>query len=97
MTKEKVTDLEKFALEQIVRPYQNLLGIEERAEKLPYTLNELATMLGQNTIWSNSVLERIFRCAFYFPNYVVHPLVNVVRDYRPGLGIESDNVPQDTI
>jgi hypothetical protein len=81
MTK-RITDLEKFALEQIWRPYQNhiSLGIEKRLEALPMSIEETAVKLIQDeTGWSKLVLDRISAIGFRFPYYISHPLVDVVK------------------
>ncbi len=79
---KKITDLEKFALEHIVRPYQDGLGLgfDERVTKLPFTLDELADKLKKNNEWSRMVLDRIRRIKFYFPEYINHRLVQIIKD-----------------
>lgn len=79
----KVTDLEKFALEQIWRPYQTIVGYEKRLECLPVSLENTAESLKQDTYWSRLVLDRLRGMNRHrhitFPSYIQHPLVDVVR------------------
>ncbi|MQB09574.1 hypothetical protein DXT96_06855 [Agrobacterium sp. ICMP 6402] len=86
MTK-RITDLEKFALEQVWRPYQNQDGFafaqEDRFEALPISLEETAKLLiSDESGWSKCVLDRISAIGFTFPSYIYHPLVDVVRTAR---------------
>lgn len=77
---KRVTDLEKFALEEVWRPYQNMLGYEERFERLPLSLEETAKLLITNdTGWAECVLRRISAIGFTFPSYIHHALVDVIR------------------
>lgn len=76
----KVTDLEKFSLEEIWRPYQTMAGVAEgRLTKPPLGLDGTADALSKDTDWSRAVLSRVRDCGFYFPSYVKHPLVDVVK------------------
>jgi hypothetical protein len=77
----KVTDLEKFALEQIFRPYQNMVeGLgEKRLTILPMSLDEVPVFIEKNLEWWKLVRNRIVRCKFYFPSYINHPIVDMVR------------------
>lgn len=74
----KVTDLEKFSLEQIWRPYSGLAGLQRRPDVPPVGLFETSKMLAEDTEWSRHVLERIEACDFYFPPYIQHELVSVL-------------------
>ncbi len=76
----RVTDLDKFALEEVWRPYQNRSGLShgERFESIPVTLEETAQLLSVDSEWSQCVLRRIAAIGFSFPPYVVHPLVDVI-------------------
>lgn len=75
----RVTDLEKFALEQVWRPYQNLIGYEQRLEKLPVSIDETARLLSLNTRWSALVLGRLAAIGISIPYYIKHPLADVIR------------------
>ncbi|OYR25854.1 hypothetical protein [Brucella pseudogrignonensis] len=79
----RITDLEKFALEQIWRPYQNTVGYEKRLERLPVSLEATAESLKQDTYWSGLVLSRLRGMNRHrritFPSYIHHALVDVVR------------------
>lgn len=76
----RVTNLEKFALEEIWRPYQNMVGYESRLKALPKSIDETAEILARGgTEWSRCVLGRIANIGFRFPDYIKHPLVDVVR------------------
>ena len=80
MMPTKVTDLENFALRHIVRPYQSLLDLpEETYLSCPYTLDVLADMLEQDTEWAALVINRARLCKFYFPKYIQHRIVDVIR------------------
>ena len=77
----RVTDLEKFSLEQIWRPYQTLKDLPEgRLTSAPFNLGETARMLQYDTYWSRCVLNRLCGIKPTFPAYIVHPLVDVVKD-----------------
>jgi hypothetical protein len=80
---KKVTDLEKFALEQIVRPYQTMIVADDRhLFVLPYTLDQLLEMLrDKHGDWSDLVLDRIYRCGFWFPPYIQSDLVTFIEIY----------------
>ncbi len=76
---KRVTDLEKFALEEVWRPYQDKMGHDTRLESIPISLEETAKLLvTDETGWSECVLSRIAAIGFTFPSYVQHPLVNVI-------------------
>lgn len=75
----RVTDLEEFALRHVWRPYQNLIGFEDRLERLPMSLEEtVGKLILDDTGWSELVLSRIAAIGFRFPSYVIHPLVNLI-------------------
>ncbi|RVL48443.1 hypothetical protein CN138_08920 [Sinorhizobium meliloti] len=77
---KRITDLEKFALEQVWRPYQNMKGYEKRLEALPMSLEETAKLLiTDETGWAECVLDRIAAVGFTFPSYINHHLVDVIR------------------
>jgi hypothetical protein len=78
MTK-RITDLEEFCLSQVMRPYQTMLGYEERLERLPTSIEQIAAMLAVDCDWSRCVLDRINAIGFTFPSYINHPLVDVVK------------------
>ncbi len=83
---KRVTDLEKFALEEVWRPYQNMMGYEKRLERLPVGLEETARLLRADTTgWSKRVIDRIKNIGVTFPDYIQHPLVDVF-----GGGTKSD-------
>jgi hypothetical protein len=76
----RVTDLEKFSLEQIWWPFQTLAGLSKaRLTSTPYSLDETAQILSEDSQWSECVLGRLSRIKPDFPAYIVHPLVDVVR------------------
>jgi hypothetical protein len=75
----RITDLERFALEEIWRPYQNIAGYEDGLKALPKSIDETAQMLALDTEWSRRVLSRIAAIGFSFPGYIRHLLVDVVR------------------
>jgi len=80
MKKTKITDLEKFTLEHIFRPYQTMIMDENRLEKLPMPLDEVALYADANPEWWDVVHDRIKRIGFYFPNYINHEIVDLVRE-----------------
>ncbi len=83
---KRVTDLEKFALEEVWRPYQNMMGYEKRLERLPVGLEETARLLQADTTgWSKRVIDRIKNIGVTFPDYIQHPLVDLF-----GGGTKSD-------
>lgn len=81
----RVTDLEKFSLEQIWRPYQTLMGFgEPRLMWPPFGLDETARLLSQPSDWSAAVLSRLHAIGVTFPSYIKHPLVDVVKGSAAG-------------
>ena len=80
---KRVTDLDKFALEEVWRPYQTRMGFDRRLEAIPMNLEKTARLLiTDETGWSDLVLSRISACGFWFPDYINHPLADVVRAAR---------------
>ena len=80
---EKITDLEKFALQHIVRPFQTTGGFgDESLKSIPVPLECLCDMLNEETEWSKLVLDRISRIKFRFPGYIKHPLVNIINEIK---------------
>jgi len=76
----RVTDLEKFSLEQIWRPYQTLAGLPEgHMTSAPHNLGDTARMLSEDNEWSRAVIYRLCGVKPTFPAYIVHPLVDVVK------------------
>lgn len=77
----RVTDLEKFSLEQIWRPFQNQepFEFEDRLMSSPYNLGDTTRFLMEDTPWSRCVLDRLKNIGITFPAYIVHPLVDLVR------------------
>lgn len=75
----RVTDLDKFSLQEIWWPFQTIMGYEERLNKPPLSLDDTAVLLAKPSYWSGCVLDRLSRIGVTFPSYVVHPLVDVVR------------------
>lgn len=81
----RITDLEKFALEQIVRPYATYLGYDwkDRVTSLPFSIEIVAEKLKEDTQWACSVIDRLRGVHRHnritFPSYIQHPLVDVVR------------------
>lgn len=81
----KITDLEKFALEQVYRPYSNtLLGRDERWDRLPnhYQLDDVLIHFDENTEWRDLVMNRISRLELTFPTYIQHPLVDYIKKWK---------------
>lgn len=77
---KRITDLEKFALEHVWRPYRDRMGFDARLEVMPRNLEDTAKLLiTDESGWSDLVLDRITAIKFYFPNYIVHPLVDVIK------------------
>ena len=80
----RISDLEKFALEQIVRPYATYLGYDwrDRVTSLPFSIDVVAEKLKEDTQWSRSVIDRLRGVHRHnriaFPSYIQHPLVDVV-------------------
>jgi len=78
----KVTDLEDFALRQLVRPYQSDLGFPYEkgvVVRLPFSLDELADMVEADTEWSRMVRDRVQKYGIYFPSYIKHRLVDILQ------------------
>jgi hypothetical protein len=88
----RVTDLEKFSLEDVWRPYWRSYdrgdlprpvdahGNLVRPAAPPLTLAETAAALRVDDRWSRLVIQRLARCDVEFPEWVRHGLVDVVRD-----------------
>ena len=76
----RVTDLDKFALEEIWRPYQTMKGYERRLERSPMSLTETALeLLHDRTGWAQRVFDRLRGIGVQFPAYVQHSLVDVIK------------------
>lgn len=90
--KIKVTDLEKFVLEQVFRPYQgHLLGHDapqlERLTK-EYNLDIVMYLLDIAPTWAALTMKRIIEIGFEFPEYINHPLVSLIKELQDA---EKDN------
>ena len=91
MSPMRVTDLEKFSLEEVWRPYWptydrgdlprpvNAHGMLERLQVAPASLAATADALQVDDEWSRRVIRRLASCDVEFPPWVLHPLVDVVR------------------
>ena len=80
----RVTDLEKFALEEIWRPYwPSYPGYVEgtRCLSLPMGLEATARELlsPADAAWRDMVINRLSRIGVTLPEYVQHVLVRVVK------------------
>ena len=74
-------NLEKLALEQLVRPYQNLKwGKDTRFESLPISMDELTSLLSEINEWSDVVLHRFSRIGVQVPNYIHHDLIDFLKN-----------------
>ena len=77
----KITDLEEFALDHIVRPYQTIGGFgDKRISAVPCSLEKLCDMLNQDVAWAKMVMYRMSRIKFKVPGYVKHPLADIIRE-----------------
>ena len=76
---KKVTDLEKFALEHIFRPYQNMIGYEKYLDKLPMSIDEIPNLMTDEPDWAKCVLDRIHAIGFKFPTYINHNIVRIIK------------------
>jgi len=93
--KVKVTDLEKFAYEDVWRPYwpahpdagprDFASGTPETYEKrfgrggLKHTLMQTLTLLEENREYRHLVVGRLSAIGVQFPDYVKHPLVDAIK------------------
>lgn len=76
----RVTDLDKFALEEIWRPYQTMKGYERRLERSPMSLTCTAAELANDTTgWADRVFNRLRGIGVRFPSYVKNELVDVIK------------------
>ena len=73
--KRKVTDLEEFALYHIYKPYQSM--VSKRV-----TLSNAVGMLILDPVWAKCVMDRINEIGFYFPQYIIHSLVDFIQEYQ---------------
>jgi hypothetical protein len=87
----KIVDLEKFCLEHIYWPYQDMImtvtdsiGREDTLKCLNHSFNldNSVDVMKKNTVWAELVLDRINRMRVYFPDYIQHPIVELIREYR---------------
>lgn len=77
--RQKITDLEKFALEEIFRPYQTMLDFgEKRLKKLPIPLDKIPNFISNHQEWWKLVKARITPMDVYFPDYIHHELVDFI-------------------
>lgn len=79
---KRITDLDKFAKEEIYLPFQTLIPLP-RNETEPYLVWAMRA-LEDNSPWKRTVLNRITRIGFYFPEYIKHPLVDHIRAVEKG-------------
>jgi len=79
---EEIIDADKFVLEQVFRPYQNILGVEKTFEKQPFTNEKTIEMLKEDTEWSRAVINRIKRCNFICNKWVNHPVINYLHKLK---------------
>jgi len=81
----KVTDFEKFVLEQVYRPYWNKLFNTDvkRLERLSkdYGLDSVLDLFVGNPEWEKLVMGRIKSLNFTFPEYIDHPLVDYIKNW----------------
>lgn len=84
----RVTDLEKFALEQIWWPYSSTSALPQnhRFDRLPMSLEDTALLLDEGSHWSSAVCDRLRAIGVTFPNYINHPLVDVVKRRMAEIG-----------
>lgn len=80
--RRKITDLERFAFEEVMRPYGPLLGYGH-LKALPVPMGEIPALAGANPEWWSHVTDRLWRCGFWFPTYLVHPLVDLLTGEVP--------------
>jgi len=78
----RVTDLDKFSIEDIWRPYANVYGLTERPEEPPMGLNATMLELRKGGEWAEMVMSRIVKCGVWFPEFVQHPLADFVANYK---------------
>lgn len=82
----RITDLDKFALEQVYRPYApDLFTMDTRFDRMTkdYNLDTVLDLFKTNTKWHHLVMGRISRLKFEFPDYIKHPLVEHIKTWRP--------------
>ncbi|MBJ7479241.1 hypothetical protein [Rhodococcus sp. (in: high G+C Gram-positive bacteria)] len=77
----KITDLEKFAFEDVMRPYWPMLAEPDaRYPKLIHSLDEVAKMLDVGDLcWRTAVFDRLYRSGIWFPDYIEHRLAYVTK------------------
>ena len=80
----RVTDLDKFSLEEIWRPYWPMRtdlrsATRPHLKRAPKSLADTAAELSIQSKWSDAVIDRLSRCRYVFPEWVQHPLVDVVK------------------
>lgn len=83
----KITNLEKFTLEQIFRPYQSMLFGGADVKRMSglskdYNLDTVLDLFNGNPEWRDVVMNRIVRCEFIFPDYIQHPLVSFIKNWK---------------
>ena len=82
---KKTTNLETFVLAHIYKPYWTMLSKEPLIERLrgEYSLDFASAHLESNPEWAYLVIRRIKNIGIWFPEYVVHPLVDFIFEYEP--------------
>ncbi len=81
----KVTDLEKFVLEQVYKPYApDLFNMDTRFDRLSkeYNLDTVLDLFKDHEKWRQLVMGRISRLPFTFPDYIKHPLVEYIKNWK---------------
>lgn len=73
----KITDLDKFAEQQIYNPYKRML--DDRLTEYALTLENVDYYASEYPEWWKKVAERIWACSFYFPYYIEHDVVKLLQ------------------
>lgn len=79
MNKIKITDLEKFVKQHIKNPYLSML--EDMQIDTNVSLDNAVQKLLAFPDWGKFVLDRIYGCGIWFPEYINHHLVVSINWY----------------
>lgn len=73
----RIENPEKFTLEQIYRPYRNLIGFGDKAlTSIPESRSKTIQRLKEDSEWSRCVKDRIKDIKFKLPKWIFHPVTN---------------------
>jgi hypothetical protein len=76
-----IYNLKRFVLEEIMRPYQTMIGFDEkRITESDFKLFDVIHLLEEHKEWKGCVFDRLRAIQYCLPMYIKHPIVNYLHD-----------------